>query len=201
MIVTLPEGSKDITLDQFQRMHALNNREGLTPEKYEAEFINIFTGIPKTKVKSIKLSDYESLVNAITKALNTENPFTDRFIIDGVEYGFMPSLDEMTQNEFWHLSEYEKEVKDLHLLMAVLFRPITKKDKFNNYEIETFKSAKERGKVFKKMTMNNVNGALGFFLTLSKQLRKAIQRSTAQELARVAKRKTTSLSGDGMQLS
>lgn len=198
MRVTIPEHTGDITLGQFQRLEKLRVGKNTTPNDYEETLINILTGIPKDKIKHITTKDYDKIIAKLTTAINTKGEFKQVFTFEGVEYGMIPNLDEMSKNEFWHLSEYEKDVKDLHLLMAVLFRPITKKDKLGNYKIEPFTTAKERGEIFKRLPMSQVNGATGFFLTLSKQLKRAIQKSTAQALARVAKHKTTLLSGVGM---
>jgi hypothetical protein len=201
MIVTIPENIEDITLEQFQKYHALNQREGILDHEYNKRCISIFTGLKYRELDNIKNTDYEMLVKDIIKALDTPVDFKNSFTFEGVEYGFIPNFEDITQGEWLDLTEYQGDVDTMHKLMAVLFRPITKRDKFDNYAIETYSGTKERAELFKGMPLNIVNGALVFFLNLSKELKEAIQRSTAAELAKVAKQQTTLRNGDGMHLS
>ena len=107
------------------------------------------------------------LVKDIVKALNTEVEFSNMFTLNGIEYGFIPNLDSITHGEWVDLIEYEGNIDTMNKLMAVLFRPVTKKDKLGNYSIEPYNGTKERADAFKVMPLNIVNGALVFFLNLS----------------------------------
>lgn len=198
MIVEIPQDISDITLTQSQALNKLKEREGVTPYEFNKRAIHILTGIPYNQVDNIKIDHYEGLINDIVKALNTECEFTPIFEMNGKEYGMIPNFDKMSQGEFMDICEYEKKPEDLNKLMAVLFRPVTNKDRLGNYKIEPYESTADRAELFKDIKMHIVNGALGFFLTLSDQLKKAIQRYTIQELRRDQDQQTTSLSGDGM---
>ena len=201
MTVTVPENIEDITLEQFQKYHALNKREGVKDVEYNKRCISIFTGLKYRELDNIKNTDYEMLVKDIIKALDTTVEFANKFTLHGVDYGFVPNLNEITHAEYVDLAEYEKSVETTNKLMAVLFRPITKKDKLGNYSIEPYNGTGERSDIFKYMPLNIVNGALVFFLNLSKELKEAIQRSTAAELAKAVKQQTTLKNGDGMHPS
>lgn len=198
MKVTIPESNADITLEQFIKYEQLKKREGVSDLEHNKRAISIFTNLPYQKIGKIKQSDYEVLINDIIKAINTEEPFQHTFKLNGVEYGFIPNLDKMTQAEYMDLSDYQDQPDKLNYLMAVLFRQIKNKDAFGNYSIEHYEGTDERAELFLQMPLNIVIGAIGFFLTLSKHLKKAIQRYTMEELARVAKRANTLKSGDGM---
>ena len=89
------------------------------------------------------------------------------------------------------------KTETLHKLMAILFRPITKKDSFGNYKIESYNGTNERAELFKYMPMNVVNGAIIFFLTLQKQLLAHIQKSTIAEQQKEVKQMITLLNGVG----
>ena len=201
MVVTVPENIEDITLDQFQKYHALNQREGILDHEYNKRCISIFTGLKYRQLGGIKNTDYEMLVKDIIKALDTQVEFKNVFTLNDVEYGFIPNLDSITQGEWVDLVEYQSDINTMHKLMAVLFRPITKKDKLGNYSIEPYNGTKERAELFKVMPLNIVNGALVFFLNLSKELKEAIQKSTRAELAKVAKQQITLRNGGGMRPS
>ena len=200
MKVTIPENLKDITLEQFQKYDALNKRENISDLEYNKRCISIFTNLPYRDITNIKNTDYEGLLLDIAKALQTPTPFQNRFTLNDIEYGFNPNLDNVVQGEWVDMGEYQTEVKDYNKLMAILFRKVTKIDKFGNYDIEPYEGTKDRSEVFKDMPMNIVNGALGFFLTLSQELETAIQKSTMEELAKVQRHPTILKSGDGMQV-
>lgn len=199
MKVTIPQNTKDITLGQVIRYNALKQREGLTDLEHNKRAISIFTNLPYQKIGGIKQTDYEDLINDITKAINTEQPFEPIFTLNEFEYGFIPNLDKMTQAEYMDLVEYQGKPENLNKVMAILFRPVKNKDVFGNYSINAYEGTAYRSEIFLDMPMNIVNGAMGFFLTLSRQLKDHILRSTTAELAKARKRRSTSKNGVGMQ--
>ena len=101
----------------------------------------------------------------------------------------------------WTLSKYGTDVETLHNLIAVLFRPITNTDSFGNYEIEAYNGTKKYADIMKSTPMNIVNGCLGFFYHLAKDLRTHIQKCIAEEQARGKKHQATTKNGVGMQQS
>jgi len=132
--------------------------------------------------------------------MSTETPFKNTFKLNKVDYGFIPNLDNITAKEWMDLQLYPlNKTETLHKLMAILFRPITKKDSFGNYKIESYNGTNERAELFKYMPMNVVNGAIIFFLTLQKQLLAHIQKSTIVEQQKEVKQMITFLNGVGTQ--
>ena len=60
-----------------------------------------------------------------------------RFTMNGVEYGFIPNLDDMTLGEYVDLDTYISQWDRMEYAMAVLYRPI--KDKYKQkYNIEEY---------------------------------------------------------------
>jgi hypothetical protein len=47
--------------------------------------------------------------------------------MDGVEYGFIPNLDDMSFGEYVDLDTYLGDWQNIHRAMAVLYRPIREK--------------------------------------------------------------------------
>jgi len=115
-----------------------------------------------------------------------------------VEFGFIPNLDKMTQGEFIDVSNYGTDVKELHKLMAVLFRPIKNRDAFGNYEIINYKGTKQYSDIMKHMPLSIVNGALVFFSSLANELVSYTQKYMAVEQAKEKVHQTTSINGGGM---
>ena len=198
MKVVVPENIKDITLKQLQEITEVAKKEGVTELEVSREKVRIITGIDLNSC-DIAQSDFVGLVEAIDKALNTPAEFKQRFKLNGVEYGFHPNLDKMTSGEYYDLMTYGDEVSTLHNLMAILFRPIKDTDGFGNYTIEPYNGTEEHAETMKQMSLELVNGALVFFLNLSRELKTSINEYSKAVAQRKERKHRFSLkSGDGI---
>tara|TARA_R110000765_G_scaffold159224_2_gene262991 strand:- start:307 stop:924 length:618 start_codon:yes stop_codon:yes gene_type:complete len=198
--IQLPEDISDITLEQSQKYLAIIRREDISIADKTKRIIVLFTGLKRREVDLIDLQDYDVIVNQINKALDLDVAFEHRFFLNGIEYGFIPNLDEITAGEYIDLSSYGDSPASLHKVLAIMFRPIILSDAFGNYEIETYSANSEYATRMKQAPMNIVNGMLVFFCLLSSEL----QIHTLKYIARVraeAKlvRLITSRNGAGTQ--
>ena len=202
MILTLPENIKEITLGQYQRFDVLNKRTDLSELSYNKRVIEIFTELKYRDIGNISNKDYTDILIQLTKAMEQTSEFEDTFKIQDIEFGFVPNLDDITTAEFVDLSNWGLEVENFHKIMAILFRPITNRDGFKNYQIENYEGTKKYSEAMKLMPMNIVNGALGFFSLLAKELREHTLKSmTEEEQQKEAKLLDTLKNGDGIVLS
>jgi hypothetical protein len=199
MKIILPESIQDITLHQFQLYNELLEREDLDEYQFNKRKIQIFTGLERNRIDLISVSDYNDIVTQIDLALNQTVEFTTTFFIKDVEFGFIPNLDKMTQGEFIDVSNYGTDVKELHKLMAVLFRPIKNKDSFDNYSIINYKGTEQYANIMKHMPLSIVNGSLVFFSSLANELVSYTQKYMVQEPTKAGAHPTTLKSADGMQ--
>ena len=172
-------------------------REDLPELEMNKRKIEIFTKIPRRQIKNIAQSDYESILKQIDTALETDVEFTDRFKMGGVEYGFIPNLDDITTAEFVDLAKFREDHETLHNLMSILFRPVVDKDAFGNYIIETYDGSNDVSEKMRGMPLHVVNGALGFFYHLANELQIHIQKSTREAILKASEQRTTLTSGDG----
>ena len=178
MTISLPESIADITLEQSVQLDKLNaKRDTLDDMSFIKRFLVIFTGMKYRDIGSINVDDFNMMFAQVTKALETESPFQDRFTLDGIEYGFVPNLDEITIGEYIDLSNYGNSLETINKVMAVLFRPVISTDSFGNYEIASYDGTKSRAELMKQAPMNIVSGMLVFFCSLSKELRNHILKS------------------------
>jgi len=201
MEVIIPENISDITLEQFQKFTILNDREIEDEHEYNKRVVSIFTNIKYNQSDRISKKDFESIILDILNALNKEVSFSNTFKIGDVEYGFIPNFDDITAKEFFDLNLYRiDDIKNYHKLMAILYRPITKKDAFNNYSIEPYNGTDKHSDKMKYAPMNIVNGCLVFFSSLASELSNHTLKYTAVQQARELAQATTSISGSGMQL-
>jgi hypothetical protein len=200
MKITLPEHIGEITLDQFQRYHDLTERENIDDYQFNKRKVSIFTGIKYRDLDKITNKDFKEILEQIDKALDKDHEFTDTFILDDINFGFIPNFDKIRTKEFVDMDLYKPDdVQNLHKLMAILFRPIKSIDNFKSYSIKEYNGTAKYSILMKQMPLSVVNGALVFFCNLSKELLSSIQKSTAKELQKEDKQQTTSKNGDGIQ--
>lgn len=166
MKVQVPTSLKDITLAKWlevQEVYKVSTEEILTKMKV----IQIICNIPFDVICDIAVNDIDKIYSTIELMFNQEIKI-ENFELNGIEYGFIPNLEEMSGAEFIDLEKYLKE-EDALSVMAVLYRPIVKKVD-NLYQIEKYKGAeKNRGAMVNAPSYNYV-AATFFFMNLLKEL-------------------------------
>ena len=174
----VPKNINGITLGQYQKFLTIS--EGIEGEFLNQRIVEVFCNIPYHEVANIAYKDVQEIVDTITKILEDKGSFMHRFFIEGVEFGFIPHLEEITSGEFADLTNYISDMQELHKAMAVLFRPITTivKDK---YDIIRYEGTKEWGDMMKFMPLGAALGALVFFWNLTKDLERGINHSIKQK--------------------
>jgi len=135
--------------------------------------------IDRSAVKSIKATSMDSLVEDINKLFKTEQRFLNRFKISGKEYGFIPKLDDITYGENKDISSYMKW-DTMHKAMAVMYRPITLKQR-RKYLIEDYEGSHKYSEIMKSAPMDVVMGAMLFFSNLTNDLLNYIPNYLEQE--------------------
>lgn len=184
MKITIPENLQEITLQKYLQFNEVVERDGITEQDLIYNKVSIFTDLKLRDVRLIPLKDLAQINSLIDIALTSEVPFSNRFKIDGLEFGFIPNLDKITQAEWSDLMSYQNDESKLNNLMAILFRPIVKTT-LDTYVIEEYNGTEKHAKTMLKTPLNIVKGATGFFLTLLDELQKHIQKSMETEQARV----------------
>lgn len=180
--IQLPESIADITLEQYQKFTKLQEKADTLSDQGMAErVISLFTKIRKQDVKKLAFTDYESIMKQITDACAVDCPMENRFTLNGIEYGLIPNLNDITQGEYIDLTTLGSGLDNMHKVMAILFRPIVKEDSFKNYSIEAYGDITKRSEIMLDCPMHIVNGSLLFFLNLSRDLRSYILKYTQEE--------------------
>ncbi len=199
MKIILPESIADIKLYQFQKYNALLERTDLDEYQFNKRKIEIFTNFERKRLDLISQTDYEEIISQIDKALNQTVEFTPTFFIQDVEFGFIPNLDKITTGEYRDLSIYGTDVNEMHKLMAVLFRPILKKDVVGNYSIIDYEGTERYANLMLSMPLSIVNGSLVFFSSLANELVNYTQKYMVVEQQRESQQVITLRNGGGMQ--
>lgn len=142
-------------------------------EYLKAKVVNLLTNCPMDTLLAAENHKVEFLATAIFSMV-PRPPYNliDRFELDGVHYGYIPSYKEMSFGEFADLdtllTKKPEEIMDyLHIITAIMYRPIVSEKKKHNFKIEKYDSDKmiERAELFKEKL--DVKFALGgqFFFT------------------------------------
>ena len=168
--VIIPNDLSEITLDQYQRF--LKIQENNTDEKFlTSKMIEIFCGIKLPEVLKMRVNDVALITNILTEMFESIPQLVQRFKMGGVEYGFIPDLDDMSLGEYIDLDTYLGDWENIHRAMAVLYRPIKNKSG-NRYNIKDYD-----GKGFedmKDMPLDAVLSSIVFFYNLGIELSRAM---------------------------
>ena len=194
--ITIPENLNDVSLGQYQKwLKIAKDKE--QDHFLQKKMIEIFCNVPLKQVLQIKANDIKNICLEISKLFTKEPRFIDRFNLNGKEFGFVPSLDEMTFGEYVDLDTYLNDWDLMHKAMGVLFRPITYKKK-KQYLIEDYERADKYD--MKDMTLDVVFGATVFFYNLKNELQKVILSYLAiqKEIELPQHLRDSLLNGDGI---
>lgn len=178
--INYPKSWADVKLSQYLNFYKQIKPYINTPEYVDRALlfgIFNFTNITDEEYKNLLESDFSKLQIQIGNLLNTTEKISlvKSFEMDGVTYGFIPALDEMTYGEYLDLVAYSKKDMwdNIPTLMGILYRPITKSVS-KSYTIELYNGTDEdQVELFSRaLTMDIVFGALSFFLHLQADLLK-----------------------------
>jgi len=200
MKVLIPENISDITLGQFQKYIVVEESGEYSEYELSSKKLTIFLGLTDEQINLISLDDRNELIKLINEGLSREVAFEKFFTMHDTQFGFHTNLDDITTGEYVDLMNYNSDPESLHKLMAILFRPILNKDMLGNYSIASYNGSNEWAERMKDTPLHIVNGALVFFLNLSKELRIATLRYSAHQVqAKEQRQQTIGSSGDGTQ--
>lgn len=200
--IIVPDDLNEITLKQYQKFAKVSQIEGNDESFIMQKMVEIFCGINLKNVLKIKFSSIQNVVSILTSAFEKQYDLKRTFIMDGVEYGFIPDLDEISLGEYIDLDKNFNDWDNMHKTMSILYRPIKIK-KGSRYQIEEYNGTDEAVKM-KEMPLDVVFGALVFFYNLEKELLKItlsyLQKEAGESMTSLQKR-VLDQSGDGISQS
>jgi hypothetical protein len=178
----VPTSLKDIPLKAYQEF--VKMREASTDEDFVAQkMIEIFCGIELKDVVKMRLTDVNELLVSFNQMFNEKPKFQNRFNLHGIEYGFIPKLEDLTLEEFTNLEQLMKSWDTFHMAMAVMYRPIKLEVK-GTYEIHDYFYSEDMGEIFKLCPLDIALSARVFFWNLASELLNAIPSYLEKELAK-----------------
>ena len=160
-----------ISIESYSKIYKV--KDLFSDDYFAAKILNIITGAPLEQLLEADYEEVQYLASYIMSMVPLEKPkFIDRFEIDGVKYGFFPNWRELSFAEFVDMDTISTKKPDqlldlLHILAAVMFRPIIEEKSEHDYRIEKYsvETMKERAELFKKrLDIKYVLGAQFFFI-------------------------------------
>jgi len=166
-----------LSIENYVKIYKV--KDLFTDQYFAAKLISIVGDIP---LELLLKQDYEE-INFLAVYLMSlipldEKPkFHDRFEIDGVHYGFFPNWRDLTFAEFVDMdtisTKPQNEMLDLlHILAAIMYRPIEHEITEHNFIIEEYdvNKMKERAEIFKKkLDVKYLLGAQFFFINFARR--------------------------------
>lgn len=160
--VSIPSTLKEVKLKDYQDFLLIENPSN-------DDLLKCILNINTKELGKIKDKDVDYLINHINKLFDQEHKYIPTFNLNGVSYGFIPNLDEITYGENKDVTSYINEWGNMHKAMAVLFRPLKQKQG-HKYLIEEYEGSHKYSEVMKEMPLSVVLGAMVFFYNLTNEL-------------------------------
>ena len=172
--VSIPSTLKEVQLKDYQDFLLIENPSN-------DDLLKCILNINTKELGKIKDKDVDYLTNHINKLFEQEHKFIPTFNLNGVAYGFIPNLDDITYGENKDVTSYINEWGNMHKAMAVLFRPLKQKQG-HKYLIEEYEGSHKYSEVMKQMPLSVVLGAMVFFYNLTNELLNYIPSYLEKEL-------------------
>ena len=172
--VSIPSSLKEVKLKDYQDYL-------LIEDPTNDDMLKCILNIDQKELGKIKASDVDYLLGHVINLFEEKQELLPKFKMYGIEYGFIPNLDEITYGENKDVTAYINEWGTMHKAMAVLFRPIKQKQR-DKYIIEEYEGSHKYSEVMKDMPLNVVMGAMVFFYNLTNVLLKSIPSFLEKEM-------------------
>mgnify|MGYP003665966057 CR=1 FL=1 len=186
--INVPTSLSEITLGQYQKYLKIAD-ENPDSNFLSAKMIEIFCGISLSESYRLKVSSVAAICDILEELLDQKPELVDRFDMNGVQYGMIPDMDDMSLGEYIDLDNNVSQWEQMHTAMNVMYRPIqdSKGDKYNLVEYNPLSA------------MSAVTGSLFFLLTLGIELSNhTILYSNQEGMSDSQQRLISTESGDGI---
>ena len=179
-----------MNIDSYVKVFKM--KDVVSDEYFAAKLVSTVSEAPLEKIMEYNYQEINYLASYILSTIpkDKDAPFIDRFEIDGVKYGFFPKWQDLTFAEFVDMDtiankQGDEQLNMLHILMAVMYRPIVTERSQHDFDIEKYdiKSITIRSEIFKKkLNISIVLGCLFFFINYARKYSAYTQSSLIQKI-------------------
>jgi len=182
--IKYPTHLQEIPLSAYQKW--LKVEETTNDEEILAfKFVSIFCGLEMRTVSRMAVKDVYFLIGKIKEVLSQEAKFNKRWKFNGIEFGMIPDLENMSFGEYIDVESHLTKWDGLHKAMAVLYRPITETYK-DTYEVEEYEPNEKYMDIMQNLPLNIVLGTSLFFCNLEKALLRNLTQFLKTETKRMS---------------
>ena len=204
--INVPSTLAEIPLKHYQefiKVQSESNDEEFVAQK----MVEIFCGISLSDVAKIKLTSLNELIVHFTALFDKKTEFKQTFKIGETEFGFIPELESISFGEYVDLESHLASWETYHKAMAVMYRPITKKDYKGRYDVREYEPNIDMQELMKFAPLDVCIAASVFFWGLGSELLTAtlsyLETQIAKNpkaLATLAKQLNFPNDGDGIKV-
>ncbi len=161
--ILIPEKLSEIPLSDFQSYSA-----GLTDDMSEDNLnyhtVSTLCGGSVESIGLLSVRELKLIAQEIHKLINQHTEVIYEFKMQGVEYGLIPDMANITAREWTNIMQFldNGRIENLHHVLAILYRPIVKRQ-FGRIEIKREVYSDKRAELFKRLGMDVVQGVMLFF--------------------------------------
>lgn len=165
--INIPNKLSEVRLEQYQK-YLKEQEKDQTEFELGSKMIEIFCDVQRADLIEFRMSHINKISTILAEMFQEKTDNLIRhFTLNGIEYGFIPNLDEMTFGEYVDLDSYFQNWDDMHKAMSVLYRPVTNKHK-DRYTIQKYSG--ENQDEYKQMPLDVVFSSIVFFYSLGREL-------------------------------
>lgn len=175
----IPSNIFEMTLQEYMKILTIISENKDNEPLAEKKIVQYFTGYSMKEVSTMSQIRFDAIIRLVTRCINDRPQFEAAFEFEGVTYGFIPKLEDMSTAEFLDAETHMSSVDSWHKLMAVLFRPIRKvrknswfrkKQPLVQYDIEEYEGSSKYCNLMLRMPAGYAVSAMVFFWNLNRDL-------------------------------
>jgi len=206
--IEVPDSLSSIKLEQYMEWMKVVEANKDIPNKDKSDFLDralveIFCKVTQQDIAKIKVTEFDKILSVLSEAFSQETKKLVRtFSMNGIEYGFIPNLQEMITSEYIDSESGLTGWDNINVTMAALYRPITSKRVtrgVEQYEIEEYSPSDSKIEAMLEMPLDAVLSAKVFFCDLGTELSQIfLAYLDHQKNKDIHQKKTLEESGDGI---
>ena len=177
-----PSNYNEITIQQYREITALDKKHKQDIHKVMAT-IRILTNAAEDQLVQITSKDILR-IEKVLQWLRTPPQTSEvqrTFVMDDVEYGLVPDMENLSVGEFADLEIYcENADENMHKIMSVLYRPITRKVS-NWYEVEPYKPTQSKTEAMLQAPFGVAVALMVFFSVIAKESAQSLPQYLAEK--------------------
>lgn len=189
--IKIPGSLNQIPLTDYIKLLTILENNKDNADKMAKRVVQFYTKDPIEMVDKMKQSDFNLIFDTVMRCLGEKNKLTPVFKHNGITYGFIPKLEDMSVKEYLELDATIGTKETWNEAMSILYRPITEvqgkkkffgKKSYDRYSIEDYETGKYAEEL-KDMPSDIVSSAIFFFAILGRDLQKAFRIFLESQLA------------------